>query len=350
MAWLVAEIGVRAYARMKHVNLASMVLRKTDQGMIPEGRYVSAPFLPFALRPNSVDTVTWTRPDWPELEGQPEEHVWVTRTNQWGFRGRDIERVKGDSILRVVCLGGSTTYDTATEGETWPEMLEAELDAIYAPLDVQVLNLGMNAASLPFNIVNLALTGIHFQPDLVIVYAGHNDLWSGLGLEGFRPDYSHRLGHWDDSRRSIQRFLPLWLMRSAAVTATAVTIDRMRGIEYDLVRQIWRSATPAEDPLAGYWAFHNDLVSIKGMAEAHGAEMLIVTPHWSLRQVDRQDALAARVRQSALEAGIPNITVDSVIPPEDPNLHIDDAHFSRAGAQIFSRTIADAIQEMHLLP
>jgi lysophospholipase L1-like esterase len=212
------------------------------------------------------------------------------------------------------------------------------------------MNLGMNAASLPFNVVQFALLGVHFQPDLVIVYAGHNDLWAGLGLEGFRPDYSHRLGHWDASRRSVQHYIPKWMMASAAVTGTAVLIDRARGIEYDLVKQIWRTATPSEDPLEGYWAFHNSLISIKGMAEAHGAETLVVTPHWSLRQVDRQDSLAARVRQSALDAGMHNVTVDSVIPPEDPALHIDDAHFSRAGGRLFAKTLADVIQEKALLP
>jgi len=115
---------------------------------------------------------------------------------------------KPPNTIRVLCLGGSTTCDTVTDGKTWPEKLEALLQKADPSRDVQVLNFGMNAASLPFNVVQFALLGVHFQPDLVIVYAGHNDFWSGLGLKGFRPDYSHRLGHWDDSRVTIQRYIP----------------------------------------------------------------------------------------------------------------------------------------------
>jgi lysophospholipase L1-like esterase len=198
-------------------------------------------------------------------------------------------------------------------------------------------------------VTQFALLGVHFRPDLVIVYAGHNDLWSGLGLQGFRPDYSHRLGHWDDSKRSIQHYLPAWAMRSVAVTGIAYMIDRMRGIEYDLVRQIWRNRPPAEDNLEGFWAFRNSLVSIDGMARAHGANTLVVTPFWSFRDNDRTNRLVTKIREAAGAAGLPVLDAASLLPKGDVSLVVDDVHFSAKGSRVFGALLADYIMENQLL-
>ncbi len=347
---LVSEIAARLVFLYLGKNPAEFVLTSHTNAMQVGGRYVSHPFLPFSLRPNSEHTIIWTRPPWPELkEASKEPHVWHIKTNNWGFRGREISMKKPANTIRIICLGGSTTYDTETDGKTWPEKLEALIQENNPTKKVQVLNFGMNASSLPFNIVQFALLGVHFKPDLVILYAGHNDLWAGIGRKGFRPDYSHSLGHWDDSRVPVQRYIPGWAMKSAFVTAASVLFDRLRGIEYDLVRQILRNSPPAEDELEGSWAFQNGIITIKGIAQAHGVKMLVITPHWGFRRNDMQMQFVEQIKNTARQAGIPLLDAANEFPVGDVSLQIDDVHFSDKGGSLFALMIADSIEAQHLL-
>lgn len=349
LLFAVGEVGARLVFAYRDKDPADYLVSRHSPHMQVEGRYTSHPFLPFGLRPSSRHTVYWTPPPWPELQPSSETYIWQCNHNSWGFRGREIALEKPDDGLRVVCLGGSTTYDTATDGETWPEKLEAALQARYPERTVEVLNLGMNAASMPFHIVQFALLGVHFKPDLVIVYAGHNDLWAGLGLQGFRPDYSHRLGHWDDRRRTIQRFVPRWVLKSAFVMSVVVAVDRARGVQYDLVKQIWRDAKPAADPLEGVWAFENGLVTIKGIANAHGARVLVVTPHWAFRKQDHYGDLVERIKLTARDNGMALFDAFHRLPAGDASLVIDDVHFSDKGGTLFATLLSDAIAEHGLL-
>jgi lysophospholipase L1-like esterase len=346
---LAAEVGARLLFRTQGTHHSSLILTSADPGMKIQGRYVSHPFMPFALRPSSDHTIVWSPPPWPEL-ADVETQTWQIRHNSWGFRGDEVARLKPPNGLRVVCIGGSTTYDTATDGETWTEKLEALLAAAYPDREVEVLNLGMNAASMPFHITMAALLGAQFQPDLVILYAGHNDLWGGLGLEGFRPDYSHRLGHWDDSRRSAQLLFPRWAMESsAAFTGLLAALDRWRGLEHDLVRQIWRSAPPADDPLEGFWAFENGLVTVQGVAMAHGGRMMAITPFYSFHRNEREDSLISRIGQAARRHDIPLLDAANLVPQNDVSLMVDDVHFSPKGNALFADMIAAFIEEQGLL-
>ena len=326
-----------------------MRLFPSDVGMKVEGRYVSNPFLPFALRPDSGHEIIWSPPDWPELEGYMETRTWHIHQNKWGFRGPEITLDKPSGTLRVLLLGGSTTYDTNTDGETWGDRLQELLAAANPDNTVEVLNFGMNAASMPFHVTQFALLGVHFKPDLVIVYAGHNDLWSGLGLKGFKPDYSHRLGHWDDSKRSIQYYLPVWLMQSVAVTGLVYVVDQFRDVEYDLVKQIWRNSGDSEDKLEGFWAFRNSLLTIDGMARAHGAKALVVTPFWSFRSNDRNKLFATKIMAAAEEDGLPVLDAATLLPVGDVSLMVDDVHFSPKGSRIFASLLADFIIDNGLL-
>jgi lysophospholipase L1-like esterase len=346
---LVAEVGFRIAFRVTGQDANSMRLFSHDAGMKVEGRYVSNPFLPFALRPDSDYEIVWTPPAWPELKGQMETRTWRIHQNKWGFRGPEVSLEKPPGTLRVLCLGGSTTYDTNSDGETWEDGLRSRLEEAYPGHKIEVLNFGMNAASMPFHVTQFALLGVHFRPDLVIVYAGVNDLWSGLGLQGFKPDYSHRLGHWDDSHRSVQHYLPAWAMKSVAVTGMAFMFDRVRGIEYDLVRQVWHNAPLAVDNLEGFWAFRNSMVSIDGMARAHGAKTLIVTPFWSFRDDDRTNRLATEIRKAAEEAGLPVFDANTMLPRGDVSLVVDDVHFSAKGSRLFADMLADFIMDKGLL-
>lgn len=346
---VLAELGARVVLYSRGIDLKKYVLSPQANGMFVKGRYVSHPFLPFTLRSNSQHRIVWTPPPMEEFGGDREDQVWEINHNRWGFRGKDVTMPKPPHTLRVVCLGGSTTYDTITDGKTWTEKLEARLAEVHPDKTIEVLNFGMNSGSLPFQIVQLALKGVHFEPDLVILYPGHNDLWSGIGDEGFLPDYSHRLGHWDDSRMPAQLILPRWVMKSAFAGGLVVAVDRWRGIRYDLILQIMRDAPRAEDPLEGVWAFQRGLVTIQGIAQVHGSKLMVITPFYAFRRFESRLALADRIRETATEANIPLLDAAALMPAGDTSLVHDDVHFTDKGGTLFCSLVFDAIQEKGLL-
>src|SRR6516225_8529828 len=64
--------------------------------------------------------------------------------NDFGFRGptpRTLEKPPG--VIRVIVQGGSTTEDVFVEdGRTWPEQLQAKLNARLGTDRIEVINMG----------------------------------------------------------------------------------------------------------------------------------------------------------------------------------------------------------------
>ncbi len=109
--------------------------------------------------------------------------------NPFGFSGPALDYGKDEGVLRVLCLGGSTT-----EGDTgYPHRLEGFLEEHGGDLSggYEVLNFGLSGWSSAHSLVNFVLNGVDFAPDYVVIHQGWNDFLardSGCSLVG---DYSH---------------------------------------------------------------------------------------------------------------------------------------------------------------
>ena len=135
--------------------------------------------------------------------------------NADGYRGKMTPLEKRDGVLRVVCLGGSTTYgwSVARPEQAYPaqleELLRSNLPSGY--MDVEVINAG-----LPWGTSAEILTHYHFkyhyyQPDVVVINSGGNDA-NGYTYPYYHPDNSN----WRQPMRNL-RPLPegwRWLARS----------------------------------------------------------------------------------------------------------------------------------------
>ena len=135
--------------------------------------YRPHPFLSVAGRPGAVI----------RLEGHE------ARFSSLGTRGPEPVQPKPAGRYRVVCEGGSTTFDLLAEddGSTWPALLGGLLGS-----EADVVNAGFPGWTTVESLVALALRDGDLTPDLVIVYAGVNDL-QPAGHVPFARDYS--LGH-----------------------------------------------------------------------------------------------------------------------------------------------------------
>ena len=144
--------------------------------------FVVHPFLQVAPRPNPA----------PEI-----------RVNRHGFRGDPIDAERDAAsakTLRVFALGGSTSYsgDIVYEA-TWPARLEALLERELPGVDVVVQNASCDWYSSAHSLVRYLGSVRRFDPDVVLVFHGINDLYRGFAPEwfsrgGFAPDYGHYLG------------------------------------------------------------------------------------------------------------------------------------------------------------
>jgi len=144
-----------------------------------EGRKQSAALfqehsiLPFLLRPGTnvkfMDT-----------------HVIVNRK---GFRGDEL---RPDVTLKILAIGGSTTFDTGVDNNerTWCAQLEKLLSVQYP--DVQVINGGLPVYGLGTNTIKYLLYDHLIEPDIVLIYQGFNDAspWWSKSLADIRcTDY-----------------------------------------------------------------------------------------------------------------------------------------------------------------
>ena len=105
--------------------------------------------------------------------------------NNEGLRGIEINTKKIDDY-RIIVVGGSTIFGTGVEeDETIPYYLENKFKLTNLDKDVDVINAGIPSAwsETEKNLIYQKL--LSFNPDLIIVYDGWNDLDRYVGSQNF---------------------------------------------------------------------------------------------------------------------------------------------------------------------
>jgi len=99
--------------------------------------------------------------------------------NSLGFRGQEISERKPKKNIRIVAIGGSTTFGigSSNNSHTYPSLLENKLNKNNELLDTnfEVINAGIPGAK-SINILNLFSEQIlKMNPDILLIYSGWND-------------------------------------------------------------------------------------------------------------------------------------------------------------------------------
>ena len=137
---------------------------------------------------------------------EPNQHKQTVNINNYGFRGPDISKIKEDETYRIFVVGGSTTMSlrAPSDQQTYPGFLQELFDNSKLNFKVEVINAGTPsfASSQELSVIEHKI--INFQPDLIIIYDGTNDLSLPYG---YTPETT--------SFRSIisdgfNRYLPFW--------------------------------------------------------------------------------------------------------------------------------------------
>lgn len=82
---------------------------------------------------------------------------------------------------RIFCLGASTTigYPYMYNG-SYPSLLQDRLSALFPEKNIEVINLGITAVA-SYTVLDFAKEVVKYQPDLILIYMGHNEFYGALG-------------------------------------------------------------------------------------------------------------------------------------------------------------------------
>lgn len=119
------------------------------------------------------------------------------RLNSYGHFGREFSLDKPENIIRIACLGASTTANNIADEQrdyTYPQLLEDYLNDHFGRIGIkkkaEVYNCGIGGWVSIDIMIDFLLNIQHTKPDYVILYHGFNDLHLHL-MENIAPDYSH---------------------------------------------------------------------------------------------------------------------------------------------------------------
>jgi tetratricopeptide (TPR) repeat protein len=99
------------------------------------------------------------------------------------YTSRDMFRVnKSENTYRIFCLGASTTIGFPYMfNASYSALLRDRLTTVFPERHFEVVNVGITAVN-SYTVADIARELVAYEPDLFIVYTGHNEFYGALGV------------------------------------------------------------------------------------------------------------------------------------------------------------------------
>jgi tetratricopeptide (TPR) repeat protein len=217
-----------------------------------------------------------------------------------------VRKTKGQNSLRVLCLGESSMFGVPFQyAATIPALVRKQLRHLYPALDVEVVNLG--ASAINTNVIREMVPQVlGLEPDLVLIYTGHNEFY---GPEGIGASWLDRqfpgLTPWKYSARRLP--LVLQVQRWVGGAGGKQSVE-----ERNLMRQVSEGAevalaSPEAERIFGQ--FERNLRDIVHAFRERGVPVILgdissnlMFPPFAPRSDARPDALEAAVASGRFAA------------------------------------------------
>lgn len=274
----------------------------------------------------------------------------LNRHNALGLRGGEVSTKKIAGAYRIVCIGGSTTYETGVEDDraTYPAQLQTLLRERFGHPEVEVLNAGVPGYTSWESAILLQLRVLALDPDLVVYYDNTNDVHPRLvepalyhrDNTGYRTAWQSEVPWWDHS------LVVRWLGVQMGFSPRNALIERttLAGFE----ARDAAAALSANPPVY----FAENLANIVVLARRHHADVLLAS--WASCPAKNDFAATATYLRAFREnnAVIEQVARDegaawfdfAPLMPTDPALWSDGAHVNARGAakkaELFASFIA----------
>jgi lysophospholipase L1-like esterase len=360
---LVAEFALRRIAPLQDPYAADKVPR---EGI---NQYIKSEHA------KNLRLVTEPEADLPGMHGPN-----VFTTNNLGFRGEELTIPKPANEFRIFMVGGSTTeclYLDDTKAIT--TVLQNELNKQRgANLQVRVYGAGKSGDASDDHCSMIVHRIVQLQPDMIIVFAGINDLTRGI----VNYDYLHyvkdapaerlrQLKYLATESQIVRRFYYLFRRNPQNITQVFQEIH-LRSDFREKVRLCNSLPLSNERPRVDLTAYANNLRTIAGVAQAHQIKLVLMTQQstwngpddanvkewqWLLcrsgiryREDYMNEALTAlndQTRQVAREFSVPVYDL-ALTMPKSRDFFYDDVHFNDRGAQEAAVGLAMLIGGMNI--
>ncbi|MFT5283871.1 MAG: lysophospholipase L1-like esterase [Planctomycetota bacterium] len=311
--------------------------------------YVPHPHLSTVLKPGFV------------RKPVPGSQSYATRINSLGMRGKEMTVEKPPGVFRILCLGGSTTYGTATSESrySYPAQLETMLNSV-APEGIryQVGNCGVPGYLSNDSLINLQLRLLDYEPDALLIYHAANDS-RPIQARGFKSDYSHLRKPWSEEKLSTtELFLMRYWRTFARLTRGTDPEEQLRSMGTHILVPNYRELHIASNvgvPPKGILAFRRNIKSIVGVAREHGIQTVLQTfavcPS-RFRQGNEHffgtiRDLNITLRGYAAESEVPIIEVAEELYNRN-ELYDDWMHLNDEGSRVHAEIIFNSLREQGL--
>ena len=298
--------------------------------------------------------------------GKGQDYANGTRAN-WnslGYRGPEVSRERPAGVYRIVLLGGSTTHGYGVDDEeTIDAHLRRILEAKYPDRSFEVVNLALGGYDSYQLYERMKVDGLAFEPNLLIVNSGVNDVRNSRFQDLQFPDPRTLLWEADMSRmrEEAKRGGPsLWvrlnhyfyLARLPSFARSRLTGTRKRAEPVELVTY----ADAADN-------FEANIRRVMTLARDAGAQIMLATPASSLltryeptatsdngywlqdaEATQRyRDELADRLRRLARAFSTQDRPVIHVAPSIAPENFLDDCHLTGEGNRAVARAWSETL-------
>jgi len=274
-----------------------------------------------------------------------------------GFRNPELDDPKPGRRLRMAFLGASTTFcaEASSDEATWPHRVCEALRKAHPDVEFDYLNAAVAGYTVEASRKNLRHRVRAFEPDVIVVYHGTNDLSKDTrelararGLfDGKAEDPSwlarnSQLWYWVEKNLEVQA-----RMRAAESGENRLEYDAgelARGFRERLATLLREAREAAPVVAVATFSTHvrreqDEKTRLKACNTS-----LYYMPYMSLDGLlDGFDAYNAAIRGAAGDAGAILVAGEHAIPG-DPAHFADSVHLTDAGCEAMARRVVGALE------
>tara|TARA_B100000519_G_C14255660_1_gene444876 strand:+ start:2836 stop:4032 length:1197 start_codon:yes stop_codon:yes gene_type:complete len=268
---------------------------------------------------------------------------------------RDIIIPKPDKLLRINCLGASTTgnyISVENNNYSYPLELEKILQS-KLPGDIEVNNCGMGGYNSADILVRFALQIIDTEPDYIIIYHAYNDINSYL-TANFSTDYSHSRKNFGEvyTRLHIASKIP-----DIKLKFYNFLINKLFPaftVKNNLISAVSKGRYNSNNDFSlGLKVFERNLQSIIALCSSNNIKVILSTYCFYLHEQIKNDPTHLLFNKIVTKENViikklsekNNLKlVDSAsLIPRDDSYFVDSVHFTPKGMKLLAKCISDVI-------
>ncbi len=320
--------------------------------------YEPHPYLPFILK-KKLKRLHGTSPNNYPLN-KDVKFPQLTSNNIGYYNGdygdRDVLIPKPKNLIRINCLGGSTTGNYIKIGEknfSYPLELERILKNKY-PGEIEVNNFGQGGYNSADLFVRFALQNIETKPDYIIIYHAYNDIRAYL-TPGFLSDYFHsrkNLGevYWKFYLGSKLPNIPIKFINYLTNKFLFPLEERSTILEVIEKKEI----DPQQNYSQGLIIYQRNLQHIIDLCKNNKIKVILGTFCFYLYPEIQNDFLSKLyqkivseeneiMKRLAIKNNLPFVDASNIISREASNF-VDSSHFTPKGMSLLAKCFAEKIE------